>query len=321
MLLLTPVAAARAQEVSRGLSYQADPSCLDERAFATLVLEHTPAADLSPLDPAHAGVVVVLRATEDMFVGQLQIRRRDGTRFGREVRDASCTEVAQAIAFIVGLALSGQAENAPPEPPPPAPPAPARTAPAPVAPPDAAPVQTPPQLGFGFGAAIGARSGIAPTWALTESAAIEARSLAKVTLAPSFRLAVLHAGTVTVDSGVGTTDFSLIAGRAAGCPLRLPLTSGIDLLPCLGVDVGSIGASGQPATPQGSSADTRSVWVDIFASLRPQFRLVGPLYAELEAELVVPLTTYQFAFDPGTNVYRVPTLAAAGSAGLFLLFP
>jgi hypothetical protein len=85
--------------------------------------------------------------------------------------------------------------------------------------------------------------------------------------------------------------------------------------------VGSIAASGQPATSQGSAANTRSVWVDIFASLRSQFRLVGPLSAELEAELVVPLTTYQFAFDPGTDVYRVPSLAAAGSAGHFLYFP
>jgi hypothetical protein len=111
---------------------------LDERAFATLVLERTPSADLSPIDPVRAGVVVVLRATEDMFVGQLQIQRRDGTRFGREVRDASCTEVAQAIAFIVALALSGQAENVPPEPAPPAPAAPIQ-----VALPAARPVQAP----------------------------------------------------------------------------------------------------------------------------------------------------------------------------------
>src|SRR4051812_20129791 len=143
MLLLTPMAAARAQEISRGLFYQADASCLDERAFATLVLERTPSADLSPIDPAHAGVVVVLRATEDMFVGQLQIRRRDGTRFGREVRDESCSQVAQAIAFIVALALSGQVENAP-EPAPPAP-----TAPVPVAPPVAAPDRPPARWDFG----------------------------------------------------------------------------------------------------------------------------------------------------------------------------
>jgi hypothetical protein len=314
-LLLAPLAVARSEEAPRGLAYQADASCMDERAFAMLILERTPSADLTPIDPDRAGVVVVLRATEDTFVGQLRIRRRDGTRFAREVRGASCSEVAPAIAFIVALSLSGQGESAP------EPPATAPTAPLPVAPPPVATDPTPAGWGFGVGAAIGARSGIAPAWSMSEMVAVEARSMADSIVAPSFRLAALHAGPVTENSGVGTAEFSWLAARAAGCPVRIRLTRGVELLPCLGVDVGSIRASGQPATPQGLAGDTGSLWGDLFTSLRGEFRLFGPISAELEVELVVPLTRYQFAFDPSTDVYKVPPLAAAGSAGIFAHFP
>ena len=312
--LLATLATARGEEAPRGLAYQADASCMDESAFASLVLERTPSADLTSVDPEHAGVVVALRAKDESFVGQLQLRRRDGTRYAREVRGTSCSEVAPAIAFIVALALSGQEETAP------TPRAPTPTAPSPIAPLPAT-EQALARWGFGFGAALGARSGIAPAWAMTEMVAVETRSLADSIVAPTFRLAGLHGGPATADSGVGTTEFSWLAASVAGCPIRLPLARGVDMVPCLGVDLGSIGASGQPATPQGHPEDTRSLWVDVFTSLRGQFRLFGPISAELEAELVVPLTPYQFAFDPGTDVYRVPPLAAAGSASIFAYFP
>jgi len=63
------------------------------------------------------------------------------------------------------------------------------------------------------------------------------------------------------------------------------------------------------------------MWADVFASARLQVHLVGPLYAMADAELVLPLTQYQFAFDPSTPVYEIPVAAGAGLAGLFVQIP
>jgi hypothetical protein len=316
LLVALPAGVARAGEgPPRGLSYVADPSCPDQPAFAGLVLERAPQADVGPMDFEKADMQVALQPAEGRFVGTLQIRRRGGPSYAREIHGASCSEVGPAIAFILALALNGQSDarsessSAFPD----EPGANERSA-----------VRTSEQAGgwgWAVGATIGARSGIAPSWSLTEQGFIDVRAPADGMWAPAFRIAVLRAEPVTRDDGVGTTTFSWIAGRAAGCPLRARFLQRFEFLPCMGFDIGSLRASGQPATPQGRGRDSGSIWADAFGALRLRFQLLGPLHAELEAELAVPLTQYDFAFDPRTPVYAVPPVAGAGSAGLLAQFP
>jgi hypothetical protein len=313
------VRTVHARDAPRGLSYQADASCPQRAAFAALVLERAPRADLEALDAQNADALVALHGSDTSFTGSLEIRRGDGSFYTREVRATTCSEVSAAIAFILALALNGQNE-APPDPPFPSAPI------APLPPDDLAPRPPPAResgvtWGWAIGAALGARSGIAPSWSMAEELAVEVQAVSDSTLAPTFRLAVIHAGPVTQDDGVGSTEFSWIAGRASGCPLRAHLLPGLELLPCLGFDLGAIGAAGRPATSLGRAADTSSFWADAFGSLRLRFHVLGPVFGELAAELVLPFTTYDFAFDPHTPVYAVPPLSAAGSVGLFGQFP
>ena len=319
LLLVTmhlPTALAR-EGSPRGLSYQADSSCPDRAGFAALVLERAPLADLEPMERRRADVLVALYPSDTQFTGKVAIRRGDGTFYAREVVGTTCGEVSPAIAFILALALNGQNETLSDSP---------SAAPEPTPAGDLAPPPTPAReggtgWGWGVGAAVGARRGIAPSWSMVEQVAVEMRAVSSATLAPTFRIALLHAEPVTEDDDVGTTEFSWIAGRVAGCPLRARLLAELELHPCVGLDLGAIGASGRPATPQGRPGDTRSFWADAFGSLRLRVHVLGPVFAEVETELVLPFTQYDFAFDPRTPVYAVPNLAAAGWAGLFAQFP
>jgi hypothetical protein len=309
---------AHAQSAApRGLSYQADAPCLDRAGFVAVVLERAARADLEPTDAQHAGILVALRASHDSFIGSVGIRRGDGDLYTRAVRAATCEEVSSAIAFILALALNGRYEAAAD-----GPTASARPEATPEVPPATTPsAETGSGWGWAIGGTVGARRGIAPSWAMTEQIAIELRSTSRATWAPSFRIAGLHAQPVTRDDPVGTTEFSWIAARASGCPLQATLATGVELMPCVGLDLGAIGAAGRPASAQGLPRDTSTFWANAFGSLRLRFHLAGPLFGEIEPELILPFTPYDFAFDPRTPVYSVPTVAGAGSAGLFAQFP
>jgi hypothetical protein len=317
LALYARTAQAREEMAPRGLFYQAETSCPDRAAFAALVLERAPLADLEPTERRQADVQVALYAIDAQFTGKLAIRRGEASLYTREMHGTTCGEVAPAIAFILALALNGQNET--------------------VSDSSAAPANPTPTIdvasgrgpasendgdwGWGLGASVGTRAGIAPSWSLIEQVAVEMRAVSAAMFAPTFRIAVLRAEPVTKDDGVGTTEFSWIAARAAGCPFRFRLGEDPVLIPCAGLDLGAIGAAGRPSTPQGRAADTSSFWADVFGSLRLRFHVFGPVFGELETELVLPLTQYDFAFDPRTPIYGIPVVAAAGSAGLFVQFP
>lgn len=309
---------ARASEAAPiGLSFEADPSCPDASTFASLVHRQAPSIDLTPAEPGRSEVFVALWSSSDAFRGSLQIRRSDGSNYVREMEGPLCKDLGPALAFVTALALSGQQE--PPREPPAEPP----LAPPPADQPTPVPVGTPGRTwGWGVGAGLGIRYGIAPAWANTEQLVFEIHSLGDALVAPSFQAALLHAEPVTRIDRAGTTEFSWISGRLAGCPVNIRPFASLELRPCLGVDTGSIGASGLPANGGGQGHDSHSFWADAFATARLQVHMVGPLFATGEVELVVPLTPYSFGFvGPDTPVYEVPVAAGAGTLGLFAQFP
>jgi hypothetical protein len=312
-------AARAAPQVSLGLSYQAAPTCPDRTVFARRVRDRVPSVDFSFVGSERADISVELRESTEGFSGHLRIRRADGRDHVRDMSEKSCEELSAALAFVAALALGGEEA----EPMPNLPRAPVRTK----DPPEEPALEPPPsvdidlRLAWGIGVGVGIRHGIAPTWANTEELDIELRSTADSPFAPTFRLGVVHAEPVMRVDRAGSTDFGWTAGRVSGCPFRVrPLTE-IELRPCVGMDLGVIGASGVPSTVRGRSGDTLSPWVDVFGAARLQLHLLGPLYAVGEAEVVLPLTRFTFEFDPGFPVYRVPAAAGAGLVGLLGQFP
>jgi hypothetical protein len=320
-LVLVSTRARAAEVVATGLSYDADASCPDARTFARMVGERAPSIDLTIVEADRADVVVVLREGPDSYRGMLRIRRGDGNDYVRDMRGATCAELGSALAFVAALALRGGEE-----PPPIA--GPRREelrANEPFVPPDEVRTPSPPTpaAGWTWGAAagLGIRFGLAPTWANTEELDLEAGPSSDAIVAPLVRLGVVHAEPVTRIDRFGTTTFTWIALRAAGCPIQLRWMGRFELRPCGGIGWGILGASGVPSALGGTAKDESPTWVDVFGTLRLGARLVGPLYAVAEAELVVPLTRYEIGFDPGVRVYAVPMAAGAGFAGLAGHFP
>lgn len=342
MSLASGIAKAQGEAPLR-LSYRAPLTCRAGPAFAAIVHADAPSVWLElsdSTDDEAADIVVILGETEGSFVGSLQIRRGDGSAYFRQLEAKTCDELSTALGFVAALALTGQVEpseasrllppvlSAPPlaaEPPPP----PATPPPLAMLPPTALLLDTPrapiarrqARWGWGGSVELGVRTGLAPTWANTEQASVEVRSLGGVVWAPRLRVGLIHAEPVTRKDPFGDTRFAWLAGRLSACPLQVRILEVVEGVPCAGLELGVIDAAGTPKTPSGVGHDSSSLWLGALGSVRLQVQLIGAIFLIGEAELVLPLTRPRFSFDPNTPVYAVPGAAGAAHAGLLAQFP
>lgn len=299
-----------------GLTYDADSSCPDREAFVKLVEGQAPSLALEPWEANPTTIVVRLSVGSDESTGRLEIRRPPERPYVREIHGSTCAEVSTAVAFVTALALKGQRDEALPEPPR----APAAPAPQPEEPP--APRSSLfDNWALGVSGELGSRAGLAPLASPIEQIGVELRSRERAILSPIFRLALLRAEPVTRIDRFGTTRFTWLAARAAACPVRFSPIAIAAVLPCAGIDAGSIDTSGTPATSAGTPGTVSSVWIDVFAAVRLDLQLLGPVFATAQGELAFPATQYRFAFDPSTPVYDIPSIGGGVSAGLLVQFP
>lgn len=326
---------SRADSQALALDYDADATCPDQATFSALVLEKLAANGVEESNGTRPQIAAHIHAASSGFVGQLALRRSDGSSYDREVTGASCAEVANALAFVLALALGAQdrttpsvesaapAVAAPPAAPPPVPalvPL-AVTASASAPPP---PVTERPSLWrLGASAQFGERAGLgAPTLALVGSALLEAHRIAVSPFGFTFRVGFSSANIATRSDANGSADLSWWAGRLEACPLRLRAFDRLALLPCVAADIGRQQVNGSPRSGPGSRTGTASKpWLDGLTALRLELSLTRWLSVELQGELIAPFTRYRFAFNPDTLVYRAPGAATAAFAGLAAHFP
>lgn len=318
----------QAEAPQYALEYAADPTCPGRAQFEGLISYYLE----SELPAPGARVQVGLSEGDAGARGSLTLERADGTRYTRELGAATCQEVAPAVAFVLAYALAGrEAEQAAPSTAP-------ITEPTTVQPSAATSSLSTTEVTdrgppsnrragsswrFGVGVALGARTGLGPIWTTVEAARVEARrERDEDPLVLAFVASLLRDETITRIDRNGTTTFAWLAGRLDFCPVRLELQAWLSLLPCGGAHLGRLLATGEPL--RGSGARGREVsklWADAVLATRLELRLWRVLALEAQGELVVPLTTYRFAFDnPDTPVYQVPHVAAAGFVGLAVHF-
>jgi hypothetical protein len=314
------------------MRYEADVGCPDQPAFSAIVRGKLTAAGGTAANAPSPRIRVGLHATDSGFVGHLELQRADNSKYEREVTGASCAEVANALAFVLALALG---VNDPPaasaiEPPAstpvvpfPQPPVPRLRAgtPTPVAPPRQPEPPVPRRHSlwtFGGGVQLGARSGLAPNWAVVESAFLEARRAQSSPFGFTLRMGFENVQTANLSSIRGTSDFAWWAGSVEACPVRLRLVESLELETCAGAHVGQLRGSGHPDPNSGGTSRTQSkIWLDGLTALRLEFALPHGLSLHVQGEMLLPITRYQYAFDgPSTTLYQVPDLASAGFLGL-----
>jgi hypothetical protein len=316
-----------AESPTLDLDYAGDASCPDLAAFSALTQAKLEAAGSTKVSSNRPRALVRLHAEDAGFVGQLELNRPDAGVYSREVRGASCEEVANAVAFVLALALTAQDPPAQPAWEPPSPPVPLATpAPTPPLRSEHALKREPPQRstawGFGAGAQLGVRTGLGPTWTAVGAAFVEVRRPSTTPFTLTLRGSFADAQTITRIDRSGTTDLHWWAGRLEVCPVQVSLLAPLSLLPCVGGHVGVLTAAGRPRTGQGHQPS--KLWVDAVATLRLELRLVSWLSIQAQGEVLRPVTRYQFTFDdpnPVTTVYQVPALAAASLLGIAAQFP
>jgi hypothetical protein len=296
--------------------YHAAPECPSVEAFLARVREKASGVEVAPSTRADAEVRITLRASEEAYSGLMEIRGPAGSSV-RELAGPSCEEAASALAFVLALALRPEEDAAP------------------AVATDASltlgtrsttprviverPAVTPPTakatLSWWVGAQGGLQSAPLPSWSPTVGAFIELRFAEAELIAPTFALGVSYAGTTSISTSVESTDVSWTAGRASMCPVRVHFGGRVALVPCVGMHVGAISASGTPLTDGSTGRSSTKPWADALAEVHLDVLPIDALTLRLGVEVMATLTEYDIAYqNPNVVVFHTP--AASIGAGL-----
>jgi len=274
--------------------------------------------------------------------GWLRARGADGRETTREVSGSSCQEVVGALALVTVLSIEPRTAGAPRSdaivPPSSASPPGSNASPrgSPVSPPPPTADARPAPVVSDRSVPSGSREhGPRPKWdagavaMLTTGLGVESVFAGAVFLgvndvAPWLASVRVSAGrTAEAERSAiwGTLRTELVYAGLEGCPVRLPRSQPLAVLPCAGIDVGRLRIEGEVTEPGGTSRSARKLWVDVPVSVRAEYLPVEALVLEVRAALLVPLTHYDLQLvDPTTVEYSMPPVAGAVGVGAALRF-
>jgi hypothetical protein len=280
--------------------------------------------------------------------GSLVLRRGDAVEGTRSVQARTCTDVAEALALVVTLAVdpaasftavapapsaAGPADASASAPPPLSPPAvPPAARPPPPAPPPTLPPPAPtaarpatarPPTSTGplphtlwLGADFALAAGVSRDTLFGVAPSLGWRASSSSLFAPSVRLGFLRATTGSLSSTEGAASFTWTVGRADGCALSWP-KGAARLLGCARIELGALqGAGTTVASPQTANR----AWVAAGPLVRGEWELLSPMFMTADLALMVHVTEDRFYFLPDTTVYQVPVFGFEAGVGLGVHF-
>lgn len=321
--------AAAQDERSPAIWYRASEHCPTGAEFLHKLAENGHSVRLAE-GGDHIDFVVTLLSAEARTVGRLERQTKAGTVAIRELRDATCERVADALALSLGLAVDPNALGAPPEPVPPetvvagAPaPMPPVTAAVlePDAPPPAEPTPAPRQAAperssrprvWSVGVSLGGLYGLA-THPLPRAEAFVSLDHALSTVLPELSLRLGVVGALgSMSSPSGTVDRTLLATRAEVCPIRLG-SERIGARPCLVSELGLTRVAQDEASAS-------SLWWASGLGLRGELGLGRRLRLEAAAGALLPVPRHDVS-KAGATIYRDAIIAFSGSLAISYLLP
>jgi hypothetical protein len=330
-LLLSSVARAEGARAP-AVWYRASDQCPSGADFLEKV---TGSATVPRLAEAgdHIDFLVTLVATGAETVGRLERQTRAGTVAIRELRDANCDRVAEALALSLGLALEPGRE--PTEPPVAAesasvtgavaannPPALAlavipKTFGKAAAPPSAPTHNSAPRTGRRWSGALdlGVLYGLAPRPMARGSLLVDAdHAWPALSSTLSLRFGLVGAFG-SAETRIGSVTHWVLGGSAAACPWRWELGR-LGLRPCLGVELGVVGASHDSTTGFGE----RTLWATPGVELRANVALTSRLDLEAGAGVQLPILRNEIFAGP-SSLYRAQIALFQGTLGISFGLP
>jgi len=130
------------------------------------------------------------------------------------------------------------------------------------------------------------------------------------------RLSFVRSATTTLAGGEGSSRFTWTVGRIDACPLTV-VAGAFRASVCARVEAGELEAEGVTVK---EPRDRTSGWLAFAPLVRAEWSFLGPLF--LDAEAVVPfrVTADRFYLVSGATVEEVPVVGFTGSAGLGVHF-
>ena len=336
---LTVAAPAFADGAPPAIWYRASDTCPNGGQFLDKLTESSRRARLAEAGD-HIDFVVTLVENGKETVGRLERQTDSGIVAIRELRDATCEQVADALALSLGLALapghgvtaqvfeestsdpaplavvSTATELVPAEP---------SVAALPIAVAPSAQPPTPPVPGehplgsqprWSVGLELGAMIGISTEPMPRGQVFIDWRpALSRILPNLSLRAGAVGAGGSS-ETAIGTVGRWILAGRVEGCPVAWS-AGRFDLRPCFGFELGATGASAQGET----GVNDRTLWAAPAGQLRFSVALV-PRWFWLEANggMLVPLIRNEI-FSGSQALYRDAPAVFHGNLGISLRLP
>jgi hypothetical protein len=281
----------------------------------------------------HIDFIVTLVATPAETVGRLERQTQTGTVAIRELRDANCQHVADALALSLGLSLEPGRQAPPAETSLPKTEPESVVAPAPAtaeaAHGDTAPLLPPATLAprptsttqdagattrhrprWSAGAHGGVLIGVSPSPMGIAAAFVDLDgALPDLVPALSFRLGVVGAFG-SAETALGPVNRSILGGLFEACPFRAGGASWA-VRPCLAMEIGTTGASSTRQT----SVQGSSLWTAFGAKLRGTLELFQPVALEAEVAALVPVPRTEV--EAGSEaLYRDSAVVFEGGLGL-----
>jgi hypothetical protein len=324
-----------AQTESIHLDYRADEGCPGAAWFFGQVEERTARARLAAANERGRTFVVTLARGRSGTVGRLAIKDAERITVAREVTGEQCRDVAAALALATALAIdplaalvpagengraTEDAEAARNR-------ADAKAASDRRGSSGSAALQDralphPASVGswaWRAGAGVVLASGFAPPLSVGGSGFVETATEQPGAIVSAVRVGVFGLGAPQHAVESAWSSFRFFFLRPGLCAVRLRLAAPLTAVPCIGVDLGVVSASGSNITTP--LRDDR-LWAAGALEVRLRYELSSMWFLQADVGLVFPLTRYRFFFrDPDTLIHTVPAVAAMGGAGLGLSLP
>jgi hypothetical protein len=310
---LALLSTARAEAVSLPIhvEYRSGEGCPNEAAFAARLHERMMGGAGSEIDRPRR-VLIAVDGSGEGAVGQLTIEGRSGETTTRQISGPSCEQIVDALAFVVALTLDPAASaRAAPAPPSAGPPADAPTEQA---------TRAPPGATWRLSAAAHASmtGAFPPGLQVSVPVFVELGDEFPATLnrwTPALRAGFERSFGASMQVPQGSARFVWTVGRLDLCA-SLSVAPRLRVGPCLGADMGEIDGAGSIARPRQASP----FWFALGGIVRGRWQVRSPVFLEVDAGAVVPVTRNAFVFDPDTLLYQVPAVSERVSGGVGAYF-
>ena len=290
--------------------YRGAPGCPDASAFLERLQVRSPAAVLVP-DGSAAAFAVTVSSSAPESAAWVERVDGGGENVVRHVSGKTCDEVVSAAALITALGI--EARVAPPEP------LHAEPVPASANVDRDVASEAPARDGstWSIGAALGVDSWSAPGGAWSAGAFGELGATAPFRYV---RLGLRGAtGSTSIDQRAAR--FLLLAGGLSLCPVGLGLAARLELIPCAGIELGSLGGRGQESVALPNPRSASIFWAAGHVNLGLRWRVADAISLEMGGGLGFPLVRHSFVFEgPDQVVYELPALGAGGAVAAMVHF-